>query len=62
MNFRSTFNIYIKISVSAFPCVYKNAGGQGKGNLSDDLAAPSQAEGITSPMFLKIAGAQLTSK
>lgn len=42
--------------------VYIKAGGQGKGNLSDDLATQSQPESISPPMFLKITGAHLTSK
>lgn len=49
-----------------YPClhfhVYIKAGGQGIGNLSDDLASQSQPEGITSPKFLKITGARLTLK
>lgn len=49
-----------------YPClhihVYIKAGGQGMGNLLDDLASQSQPESITSPMFLKITGAHFTSK
>jgi len=60
-----TFGLVL-IHTLKYPClpfhVYIKAEGQGKGNYSDDLATQSQPEGITSPMFLKIAGARLTSK